>query len=121
MPLTARGVAVLALATIFGVSMVVAIVAGVELGGLETPDEPTVEEVLAIPANDPQAVADAVARISDPVVRQTALLEWIRRNRSAHLPMALSPLCALLDADGEVLCARRVGSPHLDARAPTAP
>lgn len=77
------------------------------------PDARTVDAVLAIPASELARLDAAIAAIPDPVVRQAALMEWLRQNQDRVDLQAMAPLCEYLDAANRALCLRRLGSPHL--------
>lgn len=108
------GVAVVVLLGAIGV----AVATGTGAVGGADPDRVTMERLLARPAEDLGGVTADAAAITDPVVKQAAVLEWIRRNQG-HIDITNAlALCESLGGIATDTCARRVDSPHLRTRPP---
>lgn len=101
------------LLTLFGVALAVALWAAAP----PAPDGRAVDAVLAIPVGEVQRLDAAIAAIPDPVVRQAALMEWLRQNQDRVDLRSMATLCEHLDATNRALCLRRLGSPHLQGHA----
>lgn len=101
------------LLTLFGIALAVALWAAAP----PAPDARAVDAVLAIPVGEVHRLDAAIAAIPDPVVRQAALMEWLRQNQDRVDLQSMAPLCEYLDAANRALCLRRLGSPHLQGHA----
>ena len=71
------------------------------------------DELLALPASQPDAVITKAGEISDPMVKHAAVSTWIKAHNN-EVPMAKGrELCALLEGRDRGSCERDLSSPHL--------
>lgn len=80
-----------------------------ERAGLER--DTCLSERMAVEEDIDAATALAV-QLEDRIVRHAAVLTWVEAHRDADR-QKLQALCALLDGDHAVICARRVDAAHL--------
>ena len=74
------------------------------------------DQALARTPTDVDGVHADVGAIGDRMVRQAALLGWVRANRGRYDVSKVLPLCSLIEGVGQSACVRNVGSPHLQDR-----
>lgn len=71
------------------------------------------DQLLAVPATDPDAVIALSQQISDPMIRGAAVSAWVGAHVN-EVPMDKGrALCDLLDGRDRGYCERRLSSPHL--------
>lgn len=71
------------------------------------------DELLAVPASDPDQVIAKAGQIEDPMMRHAAVSGWVAAHVN-EVPMAKGKeLCALLEGRDRGYCERRLSSPHL--------
>jgi hypothetical protein len=104
------------LTALFAVSAVVAVQASGVLEGPSSSGTDQVDALLAIPPTDLTRLNAALGLTPDPLVRQTVVMEWVRRNQGAVPDSTLAPLCEHLADAPRTVCLRRLGSPHLSGR-----
>jgi hypothetical protein len=105
----ALGIAIVVLGLSVGLAMWAGPRRAAPVGG----DMERMETVLTRGPEELETVLMEVFAIEDPVVRQAAVVEWLRRNQAAIDPRAAGRLCHLLDGVAVDLCLRRAESPHL--------
>lgn len=79
-------------------------------------DQEVMERLLARTAGDVVGVQSDAGAIVDPVVKQAAVLEWLRRNLGHVDSTRAAPLCRMLGGIATDTCVRRLASPHLQTR-----
>lgn len=71
------------------------------------------DELIALPASDPDAVIAKAGEISDSMMRSAAVSSWVQSHVN-EVPMDKGrELCDLLDGRDRGYCERRLSSPHL--------
>lgn len=81
-------------------------------------DEVLLSRLIERPAPDVTGVVLDAKGIVDPVVRQAAVMEWIRRNQTEFDPVAVVRVCEILEGVAKDACLRKATSPHLQGIAP---
>lgn len=82
---------------------------------LDPAERALVEEALALGPRDIDDLVRCVDGLSDPILRQAAVMDWVSRNAGALAPGDGQRACGLLDGPTRDFCLRRVDSPHLRA------
>ncbi|MCB9777228.1 MAG: hypothetical protein H6742_01525 [Alphaproteobacteria bacterium] len=76
-------------------------------------DECLFDRAMARPPEDIRGVWMDAKAIGDPMVRQAAVMGWIRTWRGRYYATSAIELCGLVEGAGQDACVRYVGSPHL--------
>lgn len=83
-----------------------------ERAGLDR-DQCVHDELLAVPASEPDQVIAKAGLIEDPMMRHAAVSGWVAAHVN-EVPMDKGKeLCALLEGRDRGYCERRLSSPHL--------
>jgi len=81
-------------------------------------DELLLQQLISRPSRDIPGVLRDAEGITDPVIRQAAVMEWIRRNQAGMDTVAVVPVCEVLGGIAQDACLRKATSPHLQGIAP---